>query len=396
MIKKFVFVICVVLISLFTNRTQGQSSFALVVFLNSGREHNIFKSPDVLYDLNNEIYIEKDSILSNSFFTEQGYDARYRLRKKNKFNFEVGNELWRRNYFDFYQANQTQWDGYLQFQKIIGKKLLIESKYTFAYKDKLGTSISGDELLRSYKYYSHTGEIEAILKLSDFFESTLMAGCEYNNYFADTTQMPLTHTNFDVLSKNEFNFNEKNSFEISIDFRERNYLYYMASDKQGNILTKSTLENNLDQINTLRQYRYFSLDLTYNFKPYKGMSIAPGFSVFKRGDLYQEYYSYKGFSSDLRIRYLQKKWYAYFFAKYRMVDYKKRYAFTYIELTELLKYQYLNLNFKLKYKFNKKLKLIGYFSNNFRYSNTELDYSVTRRSYYNYEFSIGLNYTILD
>lgn len=380
----------------FSLKTKSQNSFDLELYSYGGRENNIFKAPEILFSPSDNVYLNKDDFIVNSFFGEIGYDARYRIRKKNKFSFETGSELWTRRYLDYSQANQLQWDGYVSFDKNLGKEITLESEYSFGYKDKLGTSISGDELLRSFKYRSHEGMLGIIMDFSKL-ESNPQFSVNYNNYFADTTQMPLTHVNFDFDFKNEYKLNKKNSIHFDFDLRQRNYLNYPASDSLGITLKPQNQPEAMNnQASQLRKYRYSTIDIEFESKPAKGFMVAPGFSLFKRTDLYQGYYSYKGYSPELSLRYSSKKWYVYFNSDYRMVQYQKRLAFTYGDTAVPLKYQYVDFKLKAKYKWTKSLELYANFSMDNRRSNTELDYKVTRRSYRNSEFLFGLNYLIFD
>ena len=387
----------ILLLSIFHSlKTKSQNSFDLEFYSYSGREHNIFKAPDVLFSLDENMYFNKDSFIVNSFFGELGYDTRFRSKEKNKYSFEAGSELWTRRYLSFSRANQLQWDAYLSFTKNIGGKIILESEYSFAYKDKLGSSISGDELLRSFKYRSHEGIVGVLLDFSKM-KSNPQLSYGYNNYFSDTTQMPLTHVNLGFDFENEYKLNNKNIIQLDFDLKQRNYLKYPASDSLGVTLNPQTLPGDMNtQATQLRKYRYSTIEAKYEFRPVRGVMVASGLSLFKRKDLYQGYYSYDGYSPELSLRYSRKKWYVYFYSDYRSVQYQKRLAFTYGNSADPLKYQYLDFKLKAKYQLTKYLEFYGNFLVDNRRSNTELDYKITRRPYRNYEFLFGLNYMIFD
>lgn len=386
-----------ILLLLFVISAKGQKSFDLELFSYSGAEHNIFKAPDVLFNPVENVYFENDSFIANSIFIEGGYDTRYQWRKKDRYRIQVGSDFWHRRYASYSQANQTQWEAFLNAQKYFGEKLFIEPQYTFAYKDKLGTSISGDELLRSFKYRSHEGNVQAVYEVSKKFTTAPEFNITYNNYFADTTSKPLTYLQYDFNAQNEYSLSKKHALIATIGFRQRNYLEYPASDSLGITLPIAVTPLDSGVTSTvLRKYRYLDFELLYEWRPRKGIVVKPEFSLFRRDDLFQAYYSYKGFGSQVSTMVKNDKWYFYFYANYRYVQYLNRMAFTYLESRTPLKYQYVDFKVKARRELGEKLELFGSAVVDIRKSNTELDYSITRRSYRNFEFLFGLNYLIFD
>jgi len=357
----------------------GQTKFKAEIYTYAGREHNIFKSPDILFDLQANEYYGDDSLQVSAFFIDAGLDLRYQKNKAGKYNFGVNSDLWKRMYFAHSEANQSKLSGDIYYERIIGENLLLGAAYDFSVNDRIGTSITGDELLRSFKYLGNYGDLYLIFSPGEKLEVAATGSFVYKNYYADSTETPLDHTNLTTELTTIYQVNRKHGFELDLSFTNRNYLLNPASDRLGKI----------SQNNPLRNYRYYDVNAAYDFRPVRGALVSPKLGATRRRDLYQDYYSYFSYDMGISLRYMKKKIYVYLSTSYRHVDYEQRYAFTLIDSSQLLRYKYLRYNFKMKYKLLPALELFLNLSSDNRESNTELEYARTRRPYTNYEMLVG-------
>lgn len=369
-----------------TANLHGQTKFDMEAYSYFGREHNIFKGPEILYDLGLDEYLDSDTLIKSDYFLDFGYDLEYHIRKRRNYIFEVGNNFWYRRYSNHPKANQKKLGTNIIYEKYLSKKVSLGGEYEFSWNDKLGTSVSGDELLRSYKYIGNSAEAYLDYNPSKTLEFTLSGSYEFKKYYDDTTDMPLDHSNVRIKFIGENEFNKVHSIAFNLDFTDRNYTKYAASDKNGDIEPEYPK----------RHYMYYMAGISYIIRPAKGLIISSGFDYDRRVDMYEGYYSYNQISPNLKLRYMNKKFYVHLSAAYKQVNYDERYAYTFIEREDLLTYKYLKYNFKLKYKVLKPLELYLNFSSDNRDSNTELEHARTRRPYNNYEVRMGLNITLFD
>ncbi len=362
----------------------GQKKFSLEPYLYGGREFNIFKSPELLYDRGANQYI--DTLIISDNFIDIGFDSKFEIKKKKDYKLEVGTDLWSRHYFSYSNANQNRLGTNVLFEKILSKKAIVGAEYNFSWNDKIGTTISGEELMRSFKYLKNGGEV--------FFEYTPLKTIEFvtkistekKKYYKDVTTMPLDHKTLEGEFEVDYTINKQNSAQVNIDLKDRKYDQYYASDSLGGNSPN----------NGFRHLKYFSFGLDYNYKLNKRISINPYFDYSIRKDLFQDYYSYSGKSPGVRFRYNNKKFYAYVNTAYRNIKYAKRYAYTLIKNSNLLEYKYIKYYVKLKYKWSKKIEFYAEFSSQNRNSNTELEYVRTRRPYNNNQVLLGLNFKLID
>ena len=140
-----------------------------------------------------------------------------------------------------------------------------------------------------------------------------------------------------------------------------------------------------------RELDYYDLELSYGLKVIRGLLISPGMSITRRKDLHEDYYSYTNFSPDLKVRYMDRKWYLWAKVAYKNTSYDERFAYTIVEDTYLLVYKYFKYDIKARYKLSEPVELFFNFSSDSRDTNSELEYKSTRRPYKNYEVAFGVN-----
>ncbi|MDA3954794.1 MAG: hypothetical protein PF485_14190 [Bacteroidales bacterium] len=381
--RKFKLLLTILAISV-TIQLSGQTKYDLELYSFGGREYNIFKGPDKLLDPLGQYYNTNDIIISD-YFVESGIDTKYEFEKKKKYIFELGGDFKYRKNFNNPDLDQKHVNFNAVFEKYISKKINIGLGYEFSWKDKIGVSVTGDELTRSFKYYSNQGLLYLNYNPNKKLEFAFESYYELKNYYDDTTDMSLNHNNFDFLLESKYSINKKNEIIFIISYTDRSYIDYLALDVTGSSST-----------NEIRHFNYLSFDLHYNWEPYDGFFIGPGVEYRKRNDLFEKYYNYSQLDPSLSLKYRNKKWYVYLKTAYRTVNYETKYAYTEIPNTDHLQYNYFDLGFKVKYKALKKLEIYANYNLNNRYSNTTLENKRTRRNYGNNEVMLGLIYTISD
>lgn len=375
-----------VLVSFIAIPSMGQTKFNAEIYSFMGREHNVFKAPDKLFDPESQQYYGKDSLQVSDFFVDAGIDLALRKKKVGSNYFGASADYWNRMYFQYQEANQFSLSADFFYEHDLGKNIVFGAAYKISLNDKIGTSITGDELLRSYKFLGNYGDLYLIFSPGDRWEILAAGSYTFKNYVADTTETPLDHTNLDAELSISFEMNKKHGITLDLGFTDRNYLMYPASDSLGQIITE----------HPLRHYRYHDLSFAYKYKPVRGLLISPAFKLARRNDMYQDYYSYFSYKAGIKLRYMKKKFYAYLKTSFRNVIYDRRYAFTYLESTQLLSYKYLDYNFKVKYKIIPAMELFLNFKSDNRNSNTELEHARTRRPYNNYEMLVGITFIPFD
>jgi len=374
----------------------AQKKFKLEAYSHGGKEYNIFKSPERLFDRPTGQYADEDSLLVSDFFVDFGYDAKYSTKKKKKYYFEVGSDFWYRKYFEQTNNNQNILSFNTMYEKVLGKKVSLGVEYDFSWNNKIGTSVSGDELLRSFKYLGNRADLYVEYRPNKKLTTALLGAYQYKHYYEDTTDLPLDHVNMDANFLLEYELNKANAVVVDAEFTDRKYKYYPAANQKGNRVVEYNHAGNLIDGYPLRHFQYYKFALSYAYKPAKRLLLSPSFNYTIRDDLYEDYYSYTSYSPGFKVRYLGKKFYAMASAGYRQVKYEQRYAYTIIENTDLLTYDYLKYKVKLKYKVFNPVELFFNFSMDNRDANTELEHARTRRPYNNYEFLFGVNVEVFD
>lgn len=385
-----------VILFLVSIKLVGQTKFNFDLFSYGGYEYNIFKSPELLYDLDFNDYLDTDSIIVSDYFMDLGYATMLKKKKKNSYNFDLGSDFLYRKYFNYPKADQKKLSLDSKFEKVFSDKFLIGIEYIFSWNDKLGTTITGEELNRSFKYFGNTGNIFMEFTPNKKVNFLLGSAYQLKSYYQTNTSMPLDHSNLDLYLDASYKPANSHKFNINLQYTIRKYQHYAASDSAGNLVVAYDNSGSLISGTDKRHFKYLVLGIDYDFKPLKGFMISPGFQYSQRSDLFQGYYNYSAISPDLKIRYKNKKWYVAASASFKSVNYENRYAYTYIPNSQSLEYNYIKYDIKVRYKLFKSFELFGNYSSNSRDSNTELEYLATRRPYNNYDILFGVNILIVD
>lgn len=366
--------------------SQTKKKIEADAYIYGGREFNIFQSPAKLYDLDQDVYVDEDSLIISDNFVDVGYDFKFRAKKKKKYVFEFNNDFWHRSYFEHSSVNQSSFKSNLSYERVLSKKISFVGDYRLNWHNKIGTSVSGEELLRSFKYLGNLGQAGIVYK--PIKEGTIEFGATYNykHYYDDTTSTPLHHNNLAFDLELEYEFSKKHAVGFGFQTNNRHYKEYFAADSNGSISPE----------NPLRQYKYFQFEAMYKFYPVRGFLIEPKFKLSNRKDMYQDYYSYDSYSIGIKARYMNKKFYAYFNGEYRQVNYVEREAYTQDIDDPSLTYDYFKFNARVKYKVVDFMEVFVNLQSDNRDSNTELEHARTRRPYNNYEIRGGLTFKILD
>lgn len=376
----------VMLMSVLSTNVIAQTKYKTKLFTYGGYEYNIYNSPEILFDRDIDEYINKDALILSDYFIDLGYDTKFSKKKKGKYIFEIGSKLWNRRYFQYPNVNQTKLGVSSRYERFISRNMIVGMEYGFSWNDKLGTTISGDELLRSVKYIGNTPGIYFKVDNLNNFDLKLGSTYQIKKYYDDNSNTPLDHSNLRMRFDIEYSINKKNKIRLTANFTDRKYKYYTASDSLGSIKSGYPL----------RHYQYYSIGVNYSLKMFENFSVSPGFNYTKRDDLYNGYYSYTYLSPKLKMKYSDKRLLVYLNAAYKKYNYDVRYAYTIVENSDLLIYNYLKYDFKIQYEILKKVDLFLNIISDNRDSNSELDYAVTRRSYSTYEVLFGVNISLFD
>lgn len=362
----------------------AQSELSAEIELYGGNEYNIFKSPDVLLDRETFEPMPIDSIIHTDMYAEVGYDIDFVTAKTGKSVTEIGSDLWYRNYIRFTELNQSRMKTYANYQRFISDQVVLGGEYDFIWSNRIGTSVTGDLLMRSFKYFGHTGQVFAEFMPSKRFNTTTFVEYEYKNYYDERTSRPLDHGNLEFNVDMEFEFVRDNEIALEIYGLDRNYYAYPSLDSTGDF----------DLTNPHRHFRYYGAKFDYNWTPVRGLRINPGVEVKRRTDEYQGYYSYKSFGADLRLRYMTGNFYISLYGDYQQMEYDIRPAFTSIEMDPMLVYDFFDYQFKVRYAISDQWELEFIFESDNRSSNTDLEYFKTRRPYHNRQIMIGITYSL--
>jgi hypothetical protein len=224
----------------------------------------------------------------------------------------------------------------------------------------------------------------------------LKGSYQSKKYYDDSTDMPLDNSNINIVFGADYRATDIHGFSFDFDYTNRQYKYYAASNTLGD---KDVTYDSLGVLvpdYQLQHFQYYAFGVSYILKPFKGFVIAPKFDFLQRNDPYKGFYNYSTIYPKLKIRYMNKKWYVSLETAYKKINYNNKYAYTFIESSQLLEYNYLKYDFKLRYKIFKPVELFMNYTSYNRNSNTELEYVRTRRSYNNNEILFGVNVSIFD
>ena len=389
--KIVIFIFTIIIIS--SVGVNSQTKISLETFSSGGYEYNVFKSPEFLFNENTNQYFNKDELLVSDNFLDLEFDAQIQVEKKKKYNFEIDSKVWYRGYNSYAELNQKRFSIETRYEKYFTKRYSAGAKYNFKWTDKLGTSVTGDELIRSYKYFRNS--IDFYLKVAwvknlDFL---VKSSFQYKSYYDDNSDTPLDNSNLDLEFGADYQMTKVHGFKFDFRFANKKYKYIPAEDKFGNDIVSYDNFGELISGYSLRHLQYYNININYalKLKEVKGLLINPGFHFSRRNDLYQSYQSYTAFIPDIRVRYKNEKWYFNLKAAYKQMNYDERFAYTFIESKHLLEYSYFKYDFSVSYKVYNPMELFLDFSSDNRDSNSELEYRNTRRPYFNYVILFGIN-----
>jgi len=362
----------------------AQSEFKSSFNLGGGGEYNIFKSPGSLYSNLAGEYWGKDSLIISDMMADMGYDLGFVKVKEGKYILKLENDLWYRHYISNKDLNQTGFVLEGDYARILGQKVHLGGLYKFKWSDRVGTSVTGDLLMRSFKYLGNEGMVYLDFLPSNKVNMRLFTDYQYKIYYAENTLDPLDHGNLEV--NYELNLEPSRAHQVNLELSvlDRQYSQYHALDANGLY----------DRANPLRHFRYYKAALDYNWKPTRGVRINPEVNFRRRVDMFEDYYSYISYGGGLRVRYMWSRYYISLYGDYRHLKYDIREAFTTQPNDPQLVYGYLDYTFTFKYDIAERWQLSLSAGSDNRSSNSDLDYLKTRRGYNNYEALMGIIYTL--
>lgn len=364
----------------------AQSELSTEFELFGGNEYNIFKSPDVLLDRETREPLPIDSIIYTDLFIDAGFDIEFVRTHANKSITEIGSDLWYRNYIEFTDLNQARMQLYATHTRMVSEQFSMGSEYQFMWSDRIGTSVTGDLLMRSFKYFGNAGQFFVDFTPSDNSTTTAFIEYEHKNYYDERTTRPLDHGNLELNIETEYEFNRDNDVGIEIYFIDRKYFSYPSLDSAGDF----------DVTHPLRHFRYYGAEFDYNWTPIRGLMINPGLELRRRIDFYQDYYSYNVLGANLRLRYMTGDFYFSFYGDYKRMQYDIRPAFTTLDDDPMLIYGFFDYQFVARYSISDQWEIELVLESDNRSSNTDLEYFKTRRPYQNRQVSLGITYTLPD
>jgi hypothetical protein len=362
----------------------AQSELEARFELGGGGEYNIFKSPESLYSNVTGEYWGLDSLIISDFMADVAFDLEYSNEKKDKYLLNLGTDVWHRYYVNTEELSQTLARFSGDYTRILGRKVHLGLQYSLRWSDRVGTSATGDLLMRSFKYLGNEGMLYLDILPSRSLNMRMFSNYEYKMYYDERTLDPLDHANLELnynVSINPVRAHEV-SFELSV--LDRQYRQYHALNADGKY----------DRSHPLRHFRYYKAAVDYDWKPVRGFRINPEINIKRRLDLFEDYYSYLSYGGGMRIRYMRKRFYISVYGDYHKTTYDVREAFTSQTDDPQLVYDYLDYSLLFKYDLSDQWELIISASSDNRDSNTDLDYFKTRRGYKNYEALIGISYSL--
>jgi len=138
---------------------QGQSELTTDFELAWGGEYNIFKSPEPLRSSLNGDYWGEDSLIISDMMVDVGYDIGFTRLKEGKYNLDLGSDLWYRHYLNHSELSQTGLNVVGDYTRFLSREIHLGGLYKFRWSDRVGTSVTGDLLMRSFKYLGNEGMI---------------------------------------------------------------------------------------------------------------------------------------------------------------------------------------------------------------------------------------------
>ncbi len=364
----------------------AQSEIESEAGLFAGREYNIFKSPDVLLDRDTREPLPSDTIVYSDLFLDAEFDFDYAASLKENQSLELGTDVWYRKYVEFGKLDQKRVSGHAVYRYFLSEKFSIAAGYEIKWSDRIGTSVTGNLLMRSFKYFENSGIINMVHNMDETLEMSILAEFEYKNYYDERTADPLDHTNTDIVYELIHTPSGMHEFTFELSFIDRKYRFYHALNEEGRYGTTHPLRN----------FRYYKAEFDYNWEPLDHLRVNPAVEYTHRTDMYRDYYTYNRLGAGVRLRYYFDKYYFYIYADYKRQEYKKRPAFTTETNDPMLVYGFFDLNMTFRYSVSEKIDLFLKFESDNRGSNTNLEYFKTRRPYRNNVIMIGAEIELID
>lgn len=362
----------------------AQSELKTRFELGGGGEYNIFKSPESLFSSATGEYWGLDSLIISDVMVDAAFDLGYRKEKKNKYVLKLDSDLWYRHYVNTDELSQASLWVRGDYKRMLSRKFHMGLSYTLRWSDRVGTSVTGDLLMRSFTYLGNEGMFYLDYLPSRSVTMSLFSDYQYKIYYDERTLDPLDHGNLEINYSLNINPVREHEVRLELSVLDRQYSQYHALDSKGKY----------DRSNPFRHFRYYEAVVDYDWKPAKGLRINPEMSVKRRIDLFEDYYTYFSYGGGLRLRYMWSNFYVSLYGDYNRVEYDVREAFTSQADDPLLLYGYLDYALLIKYDLSDQWELYISASSDNRDSNTDLDHFKTRRGYKNYEALIGITYSI--
>jgi len=385
---------CIVIIVVFNITILfGQTKISLEPYAYSGYQYNVFNSPDKLFDNDLNEYLDKEALLVSDNFLDLGYDAEYQIRNRKQYKFDIETDFWYRSYFNHTSLDQKQFSLATSYERNILSSLIIGVGYNFKWKDKIGTSITGEEFPRSYVYSSNEGEMYIDYALNKNLDFLLKSSYKYKNFYEDNTDFPLDQTTFNMSFGTDYQYSKTHGFAFDFSFTNKQYENILASDRNGdNDIVYDNFGNIIKSFPT-RQLQYYDTEIKYDYKMLRSLVINSAINFRRRTDLYEGYYDYIRFGPDLGIRYKENNISATLKIGYRQKTYNERNAYTLngLSASKILEYTYFNYQGEINYQIYKPVDLFLKFSSANRDSNSDIDYRRSRRAYSNFELLFGVN-----
>ena len=368
----------------FPGLMSAQSELKMGFDLGGGGEYNIFKSPESLYSNMTGEYWGEDSLIISDIMLDMGFDLGYLKEKEGKYALNLGGDLWYRYYINNVDVDQTGINLEVDYTRILSRKVHLGAFYNFRWSDRVGTSVTGDLLMRSFKYLGNTGMIYLDILPSRVVNMRFFSKYQYKTYYDESTLDPLDHGNLEFNYSLNINPVREHEVNLELSLLDRQYSQYHALDVGGKY----------NRAHPLRHFRYYQATMDYNWKPVRGFRVNPEISVKRRVDLFEDYYSYFSYGGGMRLRYMWSKFYISLYGDYSRLKYDIREAFISIPDDPQLVYGYFDYKLSFKYKIADQWQLFLSAESDNRDSNSDLDYFKTRRGYKNYEILIGISYSL--
>ena len=364
----------------------AQSELKTDFTLGAGGEYNIFKSPDALYSNDMGDYWDRDSLIISDLMIDAEYDIDFMREKDGKSLFSMGSNLWYRHYLNYSELSQNYLNLYIDYRRILTENIHLGGYYNFRWSNRVGTSVTGDLLMRSFKYLGNEGRVYLDVLPGENTRMRLFSNYEYKIYYDESTLDPLDHGNLELNYTLSNSFGRRHELGLELSALDRRYSEYHALNAEGMY----------DRSHPLRHFRYYKADLNYNWKPVRGLRINPEISVKRRIDMFEDYYSYLSYGGGLRIRYMWSRFYLSLYGDYSRMAYDIRPAFTSQTQDPMLVYGYFDYKMTIRYELSDQWDISLELDSDNRSSNTDLDYFKTRRGYHNYQALLSVRYALPD